>query len=130
MQRRRSTPAGEHRPVLLEPVLSVLDPQPGMVVVDCTVGWAGHAAELLARVGPAGRLIGFDLDADNLVRASERLEGVGNPFAVHHGNFAGLANVLGAEGIAGVDCLIADLGMSSIQVDNPERGFSYAREGP
>ncbi len=127
---RRSTPAGQHRPVLLTEVLAALDPQPGMVVVDCTLGWAGHAAELLNRVGSQGHLIGFDLDADNLIHAKERLEAVGHPFTLHHGNFAGLANVLGAEDISAVDCLLADLGMSSMQVDDPDRGFSYVRDGP
>jgi 16S rRNA (cytosine1402-N4)-methyltransferase len=127
---QRSTPAGEHRAVLLDEVLAALAPQPGEVVVDCTVGWAGHAVELLRRVGPQGRLIGIDFDADNLPRARERLESVGHPFALHQGNFAGLPAILAAEGLAAVDVLLADLGMSSMQVDDPERGFSYVRDGP
>jgi 16S rRNA (cytosine1402-N4)-methyltransferase len=130
MLRRRSTPAGQHRPVLLAEVLAAFDPQPGMVIVDCTIGWAGHSTELLKRIGPSGRLFGFDLDADNLIHAKQRLEEIGHPLTLHHANFAGLANVLGAEGIAGVDCLLADLGMSSMQVDDRERGFSYVRDGP
>jgi len=128
--RHRSTPQGEHRAVLLQEVLAALEPQPGQVVVDCTVGWAGHAAELLSRVGPQGRLVGFDLDADNLIHAKERLAAIGHPFTVHHANFAGLANVIGAEGVSAVDCLLADLGMSSMQVDDADRGFSYVRDGP
>src|SRR5438874_11354685 len=119
MDRRRSTPAGQHRPVLLDEVMTVLDPQPGETVVDCTLGWGGHAAELLSRVGPSGRLIGLDLDADNLARAKERL--AGNAYSLHHSNFAGLAQVFGEQGIVGVDCLLADLGMSSMQVDEPDR---------
>jgi 16S rRNA (cytosine1402-N4)-methyltransferase len=115
---------------MLEEVLAALAPQPGDTVVDCTIGWGGHAAELLRRVGPTGRLIGLDLDADNLPRARERLQAVGFPFTLHHSNFAGLANILAAEGISGVDGLLADLGMSSMQVDDPERGFSYTRDGP
>jgi 16S rRNA (cytosine1402-N4)-methyltransferase len=126
----RSTPAGEHRPVLLDEVLRVLDPQHGAVVVDCTVGWAGHAAELLRRVGPHGRLIGIDFDTDNLPCARERLEPISFPFTLHHGNFAGLPGILAAEGFTAVDVLLADLGMSSMQVDDPERGFSYVRDGP
>jgi 16S rRNA (cytosine1402-N4)-methyltransferase len=126
----RSTPPGEHRPVLLDEVLDALRPSPGAVVVDCTLGWAGHAVELLRRVGPEGRLIGLDLDAENLPRARERLAAVGHPFSIHHGNFAGLPTVLAVEGVAAVDGLLADLGMSSLQVDDPERGFSYARDGP
>jgi 16S rRNA (cytosine1402-N4)-methyltransferase len=127
---QRSTPAGEHRPVLLDEVLAAFDPQPGQVVIDCTVGWAGHAVELLKRVGPAGRLIGFDLDPENLPRARERLQAVGHPFSLHHGNFAGLQQVLAAEGIGAANAVLADLGMSSMQVDDPGRGFSYVREGP
>lgn len=126
---RRSTPAGEHRAVLRDEVLRVLDPQPGQVAVDCTVGWGGHAVEILRRLGPTGKLIGVDLDAENLPRARQRLEEVGYPFALHHGNFAGLPAVLAAEGVAAADLLVADLGMSSMQVDDAARGFSYARDG-
>jgi 16S rRNA (cytosine1402-N4)-methyltransferase len=127
---QRSTPAGQHRPVLLDEVLSVLAPQPGEVVVDCTTGWGGHACELLRRVGPGGRLVALDLDPENLQRAGPRLEEVGFPFSLHHMNFAGLAGVLAGEDLEGADAVLADLGMSSMQVDDPERGFSYARDGP
>jgi 16S rRNA (cytosine1402-N4)-methyltransferase len=127
---QRSTPAGQHRPVLLHEVLAALSPQPGELVVDCTVGWAGHAVDLLQQVGPQGCLIGIDFDPDNLPRARERLEAVGFPFRLHHGNFAGLPAVLAAEGLTAVDLVLADLGMSSMQVDDPERGFSYTRDGP
>jgi 16S rRNA (cytosine1402-N4)-methyltransferase len=116
--------------VLLAEVLAALGPKPGEVVVDCTVGRAGHAAELLRRVGPAGKLIGLDLDPDNLPGARAKLEALGLPFALHHGNFAGLPAVLAAEGVAAVDVLVADLGMSSMQVDDAGRGFSFARDGP
>lgn len=127
---RRSTPSGEHRPVLLAEVVELLAPQPGQVVVDCTVGWAGHAAELLSRVGPEGKLIGLDMDAENLPRARERMEGLGLPFGLHHANFAALPTILATDGLDGADLLLADLGMSSMQVDNSERGFSYVRDGP
>lgn len=125
----RSTPHGEHRPVLLDAVLQVLAPAPGATVVDCTVGWAGHSAELLARVGPDGLLIGLDMDAENLPKAQARLETVGHPFHLHHANFAGLQQILAEHGIDQVDAILADLGMSSMQVDDPARGFSYARDG-
>jgi 16S rRNA (cytosine1402-N4)-methyltransferase len=127
---RRSTPPGEHRPVLLNEVLTALAPRPGDVAVDCTTGWAGHAAELLRRVGPTGRLVGLDIDPDNLPRARERLEALGFPFALHHSNFAALPSVLAGEGLAGADVVLADLGMSSMQVDDAGRGFSYVRDGP
>jgi len=125
----RSTSPGQHRPVLLQEVLKVLDPQPGQIVVDCTLGWAGHSVELLKRVGPTGFLIGLDLDSHNLGQAQDRLKEVGFPFHLHHANFAGLDNILAGHGLAGVDMILADLGMSSMQVDDPERGFSYVRDG-
>jgi 16S rRNA (cytosine1402-N4)-methyltransferase len=126
----RSTPAGQHRPVLLDEVLSVLSPPAGGVVVDCTTGWAGHACELLRRVGPGGRLVALDLDPENLARARERLAEIGHPFSIHAMNFAGLPGVLAAEGLDGADAVLADLGMSSMQVDDAGRGFSYVRDGP
>src|SRR5947209_3876742 len=128
--RRRSTPQGEHRPVMLSEVLSALEPHSGQTVVDCTVGGGGHAVELLRRVGPHGKLIGFDFDEQNLAGAQEKLEAVGHPYSLHHGNFAGLPAVLAANGLGKVDCVVADLGMSSMQVDDSARGFSYMREGP
>jgi 16S rRNA (cytosine1402-N4)-methyltransferase len=127
---RRSTPPGEHRPVLLDAVLAALDVQPGTIVVDCTVGWAGHAVELLRRAGPKGRLIGLDLDAENLPRARERLTETGLPFGLRHSNFAALPAILATEGVSAVQAVLADLGMSSMQVDEAERGFSYVRDGP
>jgi len=126
----RSTPAGQHRPVLLEEILRTLNPQPGQVFVDCTLGFAGHACELLQRLGPTGMLIATDLDADNLPNAREKLEALGLPFHLHAGNFAGLPSVLAEAGVERVDGLLADLGMSSMQVDDPLRGFSYMRDGP
>jgi len=130
MKRPRSTPSGEHKPVLLDEVLCALAPQPGNIVVDCTLGFGGHAAELLKRVAPTGKLIGFDLDAGNLPGARERLGQVGHPFSLHHGNFAGLARVIGDECPEGCNIVLADLGMSSMQVDDAGRGFSFQRDGP
>src|SRR5947209_6705746 len=127
---RRSTAAGEHQPVLLAEVLAALDPRPGQTVVDCTLGFAGHAAELLKRIAPDGLLVATDLDPANVEPARLKLEAVGGLFAVHHANFAGLPHVLAAEGVAGVDGLLADLGMSSMQVDDRRRGFSLMRDGP
>jgi 16S rRNA (cytosine1402-N4)-methyltransferase len=127
---RRSTPAGEHRPVLLAQLLEALNPQPGEIAVDCTLGYAGHALALLQKVGPTGRLIGLDWDTGNLERARQTLAEAALPFSAHHANFAGLPTILGQEAPEGVDLLLADLGMSSMQVDDPERGFSYVRDGP
>lgn len=127
---RRTTPAGEHRPVLLERVLQSLDPRAGEIAVDCTLGFAGHAVPIIQRLGSGGKLIGIDWDADQLPRAREQLSATGLPFSVHHNNFAGLKSVLAQVGLDRVDIIIADLGMSSMQVDDPARGFSYVREGP
>ncbi len=126
----RSTRAGEHVPVMLAEVLATLNPQPGQTVVDCTLGFGGHSAELLKRVGPEGKLVAFDLDPDNLSRTVPKLESIGNPFLAVHANFAGLAGVLAANGITQIHGLLADLGMSSMQVDDPDRGFSFRRDGP
>lgn len=129
-RRDRSTPGGEHLPVLLHEVLDVVKPLPGQTVVDCTLGFGGHSVELLTRVAPDGILIATDMDPDNLPRARERLEATGFLFQAHHSNFAGLPGILAAEGITTVSAIIADLGMSSMQVDDPERGFSFMRDGP
>src|SRR4051812_34381108 len=83
-RKRRSTPPGGHKPVLLADVLAVLDPKPGQTFIDCTLGYAGHAAELLQRVGPDGLLLATDLDPGNLEAAREKLQTVGFPFKLHH----------------------------------------------
>jgi 16S rRNA (cytosine1402-N4)-methyltransferase len=126
----RSTPAGQHLPVLLDEVLTALAPEPGGVIVDCTLGFGGHSAALLTRLGETGRLIGLDLDAGNLPSATARLQATGLPFTLHHTNFAGLQAALAVDGVEQVDGVLADLGMSSMQVDDAERGFSYVRDGP
>src|SRR5262245_32057002 len=127
---RRSTAAGEHTAVMLAEVLAALDPQPGQTLVDCTLGFGGHASELLKRISPDGLLIATDLDFANIEPARAKLETVGGLFALHHTNFAGLPNVLAGEGVEAVDGLLADLGMSSMQVDDRDRGFSFMRDGP
>jgi 16S rRNA (cytosine1402-N4)-methyltransferase len=114
---------------MLDEVLDVLKPAAGEVAVDCTLGGGGHAQALLGAIGPSGRLIGLDLDAANLATVEERLHSVGGTYTLRHTNFAGLPAVLAAEGLDGADVLVADLGMSSLQLDAPERGFSYARDG-
>jgi 16S rRNA (cytosine1402-N4)-methyltransferase len=116
--------------VLLEQVLECLNPQVGEIAVDCTLGFAGHAVPMLQRLGSNGKLIGLDWDADHLPRAHAQLAATGLPFSVLHSNFAALTSVLANEGLSGGDVILADLGMSSMQVDDPERGFSYARDGP
>jgi len=182
------TPAGTHVPVLVAEVMDALRPAPGETVVDCTVGYGGHALELLKRIGPTGRLLGFDVDAENLERTRKRLEAAATemgvakkgaapisgsselgavpfsgpgataekgtvpfsqkrekgtaPFSaaplsagpprviLRRGNFAGIDRALAAEQIGAADVILADLGVSSMQVDDPARGFSYKFDGP
>jgi 16S rRNA (cytosine1402-N4)-methyltransferase len=115
---------------MVREVLEVLDPRPGDVAIDCTLGLGGHAAEVMRRIGPTGRLVGLDWDHVSLSRAHAVLSELGVPFAAYSQNFAALPNVLASEKLDGFDLLIADLGMSSVQVDDPDRGFSYVRDGP
>jgi 16S rRNA (cytosine1402-N4)-methyltransferase len=129
-RQRRSTPEGEHRPVLLKEILQLFNLQPGQVVIDATIGWGGHAVEFLKAIGPSGALVGLDLDCENLVKARSRLDAVGGVYSLQHTNFAGVAQAAAAAGVTGADALLADLGFSSIQVDDAARGFSYRRDGP
>jgi len=117
----------EHIPVLLEETLAVLDPKPGQLVVDCTVGLGGHAIELLRRITPGGTLVGLDLDPRNLETARPRLEEAGGTLELHHANFAGLPKILAGRQ---ADAILADLGVSSPHLDDPARGFSLRRPGP
>jgi 16S rRNA (cytosine1402-N4)-methyltransferase len=119
-----------HVPVLLEEVLGVLDLRPGQVIVDCTLGLGGHSAAMLQCIGPSGRLIGIDFDPANLDLARERLKNAGGKFDLFHNNFAALPTVLNRAGVERVDAILADLGVASPQIDDPERGFSYRRPGP
>jgi 16S rRNA (cytosine1402-N4)-methyltransferase len=119
-----------HIPVLTDEVLSALRPAPGHIVVDCTIGLGGHAAELLARIMPGGRLIGCDFDAGNLEIARAKLAALSPDFELHHGNFAALPNLLAASGNDKVDAVLADVGVASPHIDDPARGFSYRHDGP
>jgi 16S rRNA (cytosine1402-N4)-methyltransferase len=127
------TPAGMHRPIMVEEVLGCLQPAPGEVAVDCTLGWGGHAQVILERLQPGGRLIGLDVDPVELPRTEARLRAAGfdaDTFVAHRATFAGLPQVLAAAGVAAADMVLADLGVSSMQIDNPARGFSYKVPGP
>lgn len=116
-----------HVPVMLDTVREVLAVRRGDVVADVTLGLAGHAVPLLKSAGRKGRLLGLDLDADNLSRAQSALAKTKLRFDLVHSNFAGLAGALGSLGLKGVDALVADLGVASTQIDNAGRGFSFLR---
>ena len=124
------TPAGTHIPVLTEEVIACLIPKPGETIVDCTVGYGGHASEFIRHIGPTGKLIALDVDSAELERTRHRLSNENVPVSFYRSNFAGIAKVLKKEGLGGCDVIFADLGVSSMQIDNPDRGMSYKYEGP
>jgi len=120
-----------HTPVLLDECVDFLAPQPGGTYVDATAGGGGHAEAVAPRIGAAGVIVLNDLDADALAKAKDRIESLPNaPRVVAiHGSFAALPRRLAEEGLA-ADCLLADLGFSSTQVDDPARGLSFRTDGP
>jgi 16S rRNA (cytosine1402-N4)-methyltransferase len=127
------TPVGTHRPIMVAEILTALAPQPGEFAVDCTLGYGGHTQEILAKILPGGRLLGLDHDPIELPKTEARLRALGfdeTVFTAHRSNFAGLPQALAAHEIAGADVLLADLGVSSMQIDDPARGFSVKHNGP
>jgi 16S rRNA (cytosine1402-N4)-methyltransferase len=127
------TPAGTHRPVMVQEILEVLAPGPGAIAVDCTLGYGGHAQEILARILPGGRFLGLDADPIELPKTEARLRSLGygpELFSAYRSNFAGLQKVLAKAGLSGADLILADLGISSMQIDDPSRGFSTKQAGP
>ncbi len=127
------TPAGSHRPIMVREVLARLQPKAGEFVVDATLGYGGHARELWRAVQPGGRLLALDVDPIELPRTESRLQGLPYPadsLIVRRSNFAGLVQVLAAEGLGPADALLADLGLSSMQIDDPARGFTFKHQGP
>ncbi|HWB18665.1 MAG TPA: 16S rRNA (cytosine(1402)-N(4))-methyltransferase RsmH [Phycisphaerales bacterium] len=120
---------GGHTPVLLKEVMEMLRPEEGETAVDCTLGLGGHAVEIAKAIGPSGTLVGFDLDAGNLARAGERVRETGAKFVGVHGSFASVREVMEARGLR-ADAALADLGFSSNQMDDAERGMSFMREAP
>ena len=129
---RGQTPAGMHRPICVHEILDLLDPRPGGVGLDATLGFGGHAQELLAPLVPGGHLFGIDVDPLELPRTEARLRGLGfdaSALTVRRLNFAQFPQLLPAAG-GGFDFVLADLGVSSMQIDNPARGFSFKADGP
>ncbi len=128
------TAAGRHRPIMVAEVLAALDIHAGETVADGTLGYGGHAREFLRAASPGGRVVALDMDPVQLPRTTERLRGEGfgeEILATCLSNFAGLPRVLGEMGLTeGVDVFFADLGLSSMQIDDPARGFSYKADGP
>ncbi len=124
--------SGYHAPVLCIPVVDALVTDPAGVYVDATLGGGGHTAALLDRLAPAGRVVGIDQDEAALAAARTRLAPAleAGRFLAVRGNFGDLEALLAEAGFDTVDGLLLDLGISSHQIDVPERGFSYAAAGP
>ncbi len=118
-----------HKPVLLAEALEALAIRPEGVYLDGTLGRAGHSLEILRRL-TTGRLIGIDRDRTAIEAARERLAEFGDRAILVHGNFNGLGNILEDLGLGGIDGMLFDLGVSSPQLDEPQRGFSYKHDAP
>jgi 16S rRNA (cytosine1402-N4)-methyltransferase len=120
----------DHIPVLLDEVLDHLDPRPGGLYVDGTFGRGGHTRAILDRIGSEGRIIALDRDPDAVAAAAELVASSDGRLEVVHARFGSLAAVLAERGVAEVDGVLLDLGVSSPQLDDGARGFSFNRPGP
>ena len=126
------TPAGTHRPICVDEILAILAPKPGETAFDATLGYGGHTRTLLPRLLPGGKLFAVDVDTVELPKTEARLRGEGfgpDVLVIRKMNYAGIMGLIGEAG-GGFDCVLADLGVSSMQLDNPERGFTYKADGP
>ena len=130
--RERTEVGGElaHRSVMVREVVEAIAPRSGGFYLDCTLGWGGHSEAILQASGPDGCVIGLDRDPDAREAASERLAGFGDRFTAVLATFDQARDVLDGHGLDGVDGVVADLGVSSPQIDRSERGFSFMNDGP
>ncbi len=120
----------QHIPVLLEEAIYYLNPHSKGIYADCTLGGGGHSERILNLIQPEGRLIGIDWDEKALELARERLARYAPQVILARGNFADIVDILGELKIAEVDGILLDLGLSSLQLDDEERGFSFRFESP
>lgn len=118
-----------HTPVLLNEAIKMINPKPGKVIVDGTLGGGGHSEAMLKNMKDKGRLIGIDLDMEAIEAGRERLSGYKNVYLVH-GNFADIKKIVNEKGFELVDGILFDLGVSSHEIDTAERGFSLRIDGP
>ncbi|MDF2905145.1 MAG: S-adenosyl-methyltransferase MraW [Herbinix sp.] len=126
-----NTPAGMHRSICVKEILEFLQITPGQIGLDATLGYGGHSLEMLKCLNSKGHLYATDVDPIELPRTRERLEGLGygsDIVTLKQMNFAGIDQIVSEAGP--LDFVLADLGVSSMQIDNPERGFSFKSEGP
>ena len=128
------TPAGQHVPILVDEVIAAIGLRPGIRGVDATLGYGGHAEQFLKRLAPHGSLLALDADPVELPKTEARLRALGHDetaLSVRRTNFAGLRAALDEIGWQdGVDFVFADLGVSSMQIDDPARGFTFKADGP
>ena len=120
----------KHIPVLLNETVEALALESGMNVVDCTVGGGGHAEAILERTAPDGRLLGFDLDEAALETAQRKLERFGSRAMLVHRNYRNFEQVLLSTSFGPFQAALLDLGYSSMEIDDPSRGFSFRQDGP
>ncbi|HNU79160.1 MAG TPA: 16S rRNA (cytosine(1402)-N(4))-methyltransferase RsmH [Bacillota bacterium] len=120
----------EHIPVLLNETLEYLDPKPGGVYIDGTLGGAGHSSEIAKRIVPGGVLIGIDQDSNAIDAATRRLEAYKDNVIIVRDNFRNIKTIALQKGFKEVDGILLDIGVSSHQLDEKERGFSYMQDGP
>ena len=119
-----------HKSIMLEEVIESLAIKPNGIYVDGTLGGAGHSSEIAKRLGPEGRLIGIDQDGEAIAAATKRLEPYRDRVTIVRSNYAQMCQVLKELGISKVDGILLDLGVSSYQLDNAERGFTYREDVP
>lgn len=119
-----------HIPVLCDKVVDFLNPKPGGVYIDGTVGLGGHSAAILETSTPSGHVIGIDMDVEALTVAENRLHAFGKRSSLINGNFAEMDVLLARHSVHAVDGILLDLGVSSLQLDTPHRGFSFKHTGP
>jgi len=119
-----------HFPVLLKEVVEYLDPAPGDIIFDATSGGGGHAAEILKRIMPGGRLIALDRDPEAVERNRRRLSEYRDGVTFINDDFRNVDGIFKKAGVMDIDGAVFDLGMSSFQIDDGRRGFSFLKEGP
>lgn len=131
VMQKGNTPAGMHRPICVDEILDFLQAKPGQIGLDATLGYGGHTLEILKKIVPNGHIYAIDQDPIELERTKERLSNLGykdNILSIKNINFSDIDYLVLDSGP--FDFIIADLGVSSMQIDNPERGFSFKTEGP
>lgn len=119
-----------HTPVMLKEILDFFNLSPGKTIVDATIGTAGHSEEIIRRIIPGGRLIGIDRDSESLAIAKDRLRPFSDSCEFVYGNFIDIDTILKNLKVKKIDGILFDLGISSFQLENPLRGFSFQYEGP